>query len=230
MKKEEMFNIIGEVDEQKVATAGLAVKKIRKPIWIQWGTIAACLAVVAVLGVGMIQGDFTTIPNNTNTEDNHFSTMKPVINFEGVVTNVEGNKITMNNGQIVIITEDTVFGGDTNTSNPVSEDILIGNFIQGYTKDNVDGKEITANKIWCNEGRTSGSAKRIINFEGRVIKVEQNNIILDTGKIIKIDENTTITSSDGNSADIIEGDYIQGYSENIENSEIEAEYILVTIL
>ena len=49
MKKEELFNIIGEVDEQKVAAAGIAMntKKKSRPVWLKWGTMAACLCLVA---------------------------------------------------------------------------------------------------------------------------------------------------------------------------------------
>ena len=50
MKKEELFNIIGEVDEQKVAAAGMAMntKKKSRPVWVKWGAMAACLCLVAV--------------------------------------------------------------------------------------------------------------------------------------------------------------------------------------
>lgn len=50
MKKEEMFNIIGEVDEQKVAVAGMAMTARKKshPVWLKWGAIAACLCLVVV--------------------------------------------------------------------------------------------------------------------------------------------------------------------------------------
>ena len=49
MKKEELFNIIGEVDEQKVAAAGMAMnKKKSRPVWVKWGAMAACLCLVIV--------------------------------------------------------------------------------------------------------------------------------------------------------------------------------------
>ena len=47
MKKEELFNIIGEVDEQKIAAAGMAMnKKKSRPVWVKWGAMAACLCLV----------------------------------------------------------------------------------------------------------------------------------------------------------------------------------------
>lgn len=50
MRKEELFNIIGEVDEQKVVAAGMAMtsKKKSRPVWLKWGAIAACLCLVVI--------------------------------------------------------------------------------------------------------------------------------------------------------------------------------------
>ncbi len=46
MKKEDLFSLMGEVDEQKVADAqSLPVK--RSP-WLKWGAVAACICLVAV--------------------------------------------------------------------------------------------------------------------------------------------------------------------------------------
>lgn len=50
MKKEELFHMIGEVDEQKVAVAGMAMsaKKKSRAVWLKWGAMAACLCLVVV--------------------------------------------------------------------------------------------------------------------------------------------------------------------------------------
>ena len=220
MKKEDFFEVLGELDDNIVKGAKTPMKK--KVNWKAWSGMAACLALVAVFGVGMLH-------NNTTHEEPTIG-MKPVINFEGVVTAVDDNSVTLKDGKIVLITENTKFMGDPDTGNAVSEDILIGNFIQGYTEDDTAAAEITASKIWTNEGSTAGGGKRVINFEGRVAKVEQGSVILDNGKIVKLAEDTTVTHPDGSSAEIAEGDYIQGYAENAENSEIIAKYILVTTL
>lgn len=57
MKKEELFNIIGEVDEQKVAAAGMAMntKKKSRPVWLKWGAMAACLCLVVVVAMPFMQ-------------------------------------------------------------------------------------------------------------------------------------------------------------------------------
>ena len=72
MKKEELFNIIGEVDEQKVAAAGMAMntKKKSRPVWLKWGAMAACLCLVVV-------GAFT-IPNLQNETPHGQGTMEQV--------------------------------------------------------------------------------------------------------------------------------------------------------
>ena len=52
MKKEKLFSVIGDVDEQKVAVAGMTMaKKKTSPIWLKWGALAACLCLVIGLSV-----------------------------------------------------------------------------------------------------------------------------------------------------------------------------------
>lgn len=58
MKKEELFNIIGEVDEQKVASAGMAMsKKKSRPAWVKRGAMAACLCLVILVAMPFMQND-----------------------------------------------------------------------------------------------------------------------------------------------------------------------------
>lgn len=68
MKKEELFNIIGEVDEQKVAAAGMAMntKKKSRPVWLKWGAMAACLCLVVALLPLINSMVNTETPNNPN--------------------------------------------------------------------------------------------------------------------------------------------------------------------
>lgn len=61
MKKEELFNIIGEVDEQKIAAAGMAMnKKKSRPVWVKWGAMAACLCLVVTAFAGLLHQNFQT--------------------------------------------------------------------------------------------------------------------------------------------------------------------------
>ena len=56
MKKEELFEIIGEVDEHKVCEAGqvMSVKKKTNTVWFKWATIAACLCLILVASIPFI--------------------------------------------------------------------------------------------------------------------------------------------------------------------------------
>ena len=148
MTNEKLYEAIGEISDNKIKEAK-QVRKNKQPIWLKWGAVAACLCLVLVGSVVLMQRD--PEPAGVETEQSTIM-LKPVINFEGVVTAVEGNRVTLESGKIVLITEDTEFGGDPDTGNAVSEEILVGNYIQGYTEDDVDGAEVTAIKIWSNIG------------------------------------------------------------------------------
>ncbi len=84
--------------------------------------------------------------DSSDTETNELlPTAKIEINIEGVVTEVNGNKITLDNGKTVIITEETAF--ETQKIGeivPIDREILVGNFIQGFTLDDDTLGEVTA--------------------------------------------------------------------------------------
>lgn len=153
MRKEDFFEVLGELDNDIVEGAKMTMKKNvnRK----RWGAAAACIAAVAIVGIGVIYNGVTADPSD------------------------------------------------------------------------VGEPEISSSSV--NEERTGGG-KRVINFEGRVVKAEQDSVTLDNGKTVRITENTAVTAPDGSSAEVAVGDYIQGYAENAESSEIDAKYILITIL
>lgn len=60
MTKEELFSILGEVDERKVAAAGMAMaaQKKRRPVWVKWGALAACPAILCVVVIALLSGRF----------------------------------------------------------------------------------------------------------------------------------------------------------------------------
>ncbi|MDE7444789.1 MAG: hypothetical protein K2N15_03680 [Lachnospiraceae bacterium] len=156
MRKEDFFEVLGELDDDLVKGAKTNMKK--KAYWKVWGTMAACLAIVVALGIGVLQGGFMTNQNDEGAVTDNISdrptNLKPVINFEGVVTAVDGDRITLKDGKVILITDDTAFGGDPDTNNVVSDNIQVGNFIQGYTEGDADAEEVTANRIWTNETPT----------------------------------------------------------------------------
>ena len=152
MRKEDFFEVLGELDDDIVEGAKLTMKKNTN--WKRWGTAAACIAAVAIIGVGVHSG---------------------------------------------------------------------------VTADPSDVGKPEASTISVSEGRT-GTGKRVINFEGRVVETGQDSVSLDNGKTVRITEDTVVTAPDGSSAEIAVGDYVQGYAENAESSEIDAKYILITVL
>lgn len=184
MRKEDFFEVLGGLDGNYVIEASRKRKIKRRA----WAAMAACIAAAALVGMGLLQMDGHEEP---------IRTMKPVINFEGVVTAVEGDSILLNNGKTILITEDTRFMGDPDTGNPVSEEILVGNFIQGYTPDDADAAEITAGRIWTNEARAGSSEKRVVNFEGQVAEAGVSTAILADGRIVRITGDTSIAAPDG---------------------------------
>lgn len=70
---------------------------------------------------------------------------KIVINFEGTVSSVDENRITLDNGQVVIFDESTTF---TDVNGTVEHAALtVGDHIQGYTGDDPASAEVTAQRI-----------------------------------------------------------------------------------
>ena len=116
--------------------------------------IASVLALALLVGCnGQKDNDGTIEPQKPLINDGRSAgkpAQKPVVNFEGIVTAVDGDEVTLENGKIVVISADTVFAGDPDTNNAVSEDIAVGSFIQGYTEDEPTGSKITAAQVYTN--------------------------------------------------------------------------------
>lgn len=114
-----------------------------------------CLTALLMLWIfaGCSTADTTDVPSTAGATKG-----KVVINFEGTVTSVNGEEVTLENGKVIIVTSDTVFAGDPDTNNAVSQEIAAGNFIQGYTAEDPDGDRLTAAKIYCNTAAQSDDA------------------------------------------------------------------------
>lgn len=168
----------------------------------------ACICLAALMALSALTG---CTPKSTNVDSAQNS--KVVINFEGTVTAVNEEEITLENGKIIVISSDTVFAGDPDTNNAVSEEIAVGNFIQGYTKDDPDADRLSAGKIYCNAPQRTGG-KLVINFEGVVATVDGNRITLENGQVVLIAEDTVFSIASGVVEDAIlaEGYSIQGYT------------------
>lgn len=168
--------------------------------------LAMCLASV------MLFAALTACGSNASTPPDGGTTGKVVVNIEGTVTAVNGSEFTLDSGKVVVISADTVFAGDRDTNNAVSEDIAVGNFIQGYTKGDPDAERVSADKIYCNTAVQPGGGKLAVNFEGTVASVEESRITLENGQVILVTGDTVFSIASGVVENIIllEGDHIQG--------------------
>lgn len=50
---------LNELDNKYIEEAVNYKKKAKQPIWMKWGTLAACFAVVALIGAGVLHGGFS---------------------------------------------------------------------------------------------------------------------------------------------------------------------------
>lgn len=174
----------------------------------------ACICMVALMALSTLVGCSTA---GTASSDNAGGAPagKVVVNFEGTVTEISGDEVTLENGKIVVISSNTVFAGDPDTNNAVSKEIVVGNFIQGYTEDDPDAEKVSAGKIYCNAAVRTGG-KLVINFEGKVAAVEDDRITLDNGQTILISSDTVFSIASGVVENVIvsKGYNIQGYTED----------------
>lgn len=76
---------------------------------------------------------------------------KVMVNISGKITATDNNKITLDSGKVVVITDSTVFSDDPDMGEQeVSREFKIGNFICGYTTDDPNLPEVTAARIYQN--------------------------------------------------------------------------------
>ncbi len=59
MKKEEFIKVLGNINENYVKEAE-TIKTIKKPVWIKWGAMAACLAIIVYTGIRLFPKDTET--------------------------------------------------------------------------------------------------------------------------------------------------------------------------
>ena len=172
-----------------------------------------CICMAALMTLSTMVG---CSPADTTSADNAGSapTGKVGVNFEGTVTAVNGDEVTLESGKIIVITSDT------------------GNFIQGYTEDDPDSERVSADKIYCNVAARIGG-KLVINFEGKVAAVEDDRMTLENGQVVLISDDTVFSIASGVVEHIIlsEGYNIQGYTEDdAAASEITASRIHIIAL
>ena len=62
MKSEEFCEVLGDINETYVKEAGMN-RKARRPGWVRWGAIAACLCVMITGGILLAQNSRRAVPN-----------------------------------------------------------------------------------------------------------------------------------------------------------------------
>lgn len=173
-----------------------------------------CICMAALMALSALTGCSTG--GNTGAQNPADPpSAKVVVNIEGTVTAVNGEEVTLDSGKVVLISSDTVFAGDPDTNNAVSQEIAVGNFIQGYTQDDPDADRVSAHKIWTNTAPRTGG-KIVINFEGTVAAVEGDRVTLESGQVVLISSDTVFSVATGvvEQVTLSEGHTIQGYTED----------------
>lgn len=69
MKKENLYEVLGDIQEEYVNEAHGTAKKKARPVWLKWGAIAACLALICAIGIGLAQKVGINQPYTTNLND-----------------------------------------------------------------------------------------------------------------------------------------------------------------
>lgn len=52
MKKEQLYEVLGDINENYINDAHMTTKKNFRPVWLKWGALAACLCLVVIGSFG----------------------------------------------------------------------------------------------------------------------------------------------------------------------------------
>ena len=111
--------------------------KQNRKVW----TITTAVVIV-ILAAILLHNSLTPAPDATTDTDTPIVTVDQPTNFEGKVTETAVGSITLDNGRVVTLTDNT-----TVTMLDGSDGIIFpGNYIQGYAED-PDGNKIVAEYI-----------------------------------------------------------------------------------
>ncbi len=118
MRKEAMFEVLGDLDESYIKDAHNTVPvKVKKPVWVKWGSMAACLCLVMVCAVLPMTNNDTPMPSqeelppviDEGPAGMTMPEMVGIVEVNGVEYVVYGNKdkdILQNYGIPTELTED----------------------------------------------------------------------------------------------------------------------------
>lgn len=146
------------------------------------------------------------------------------VNIEGVIEEIDGNRIKLDSGLWVVITDAKVFEDDPDCgTEEVNRELAVGNMIAGYTEDDTKKDEVTAYAIYTNTAMQI-NAKVVVNIEGKIVEVDGNRIKLDSGKWVVITENTIFEDDPDCGVEkvndkFVVGNFIAGYTEDDPNAD-----------
>jgi hypothetical protein len=80
MKKEKLYEVIGEIDDNYINDAHMTVKKKSRSVWVKWGAMAACLCLIVA---GMVTINQPFVPSIPSKDNSHLA---DVPNNEGTTT------------------------------------------------------------------------------------------------------------------------------------------------
>lgn len=132
MKKEEFFDVLGEVDEQKVieANKGVSKKKKVQKTWLKWGALAACICIVIVSVIGISTKKQPLIVTLENGDEINFSTKGASVFYNIAIEIGDNRKLSESEASSIFgesnIEASVVFEKGTN------EFIMLGGTIDGF--------------------------------------------------------------------------------------------------
>ena len=59
MNRKDLYQSMNQIDDDILERSEVVVKRKAKPMWLKWGAMAACLAVVVIAGISMLTGNHT---------------------------------------------------------------------------------------------------------------------------------------------------------------------------
>ena len=103
MNAKKFSDAMSELDTKYVDEALNYKKKAKKPGWVKWGAMAACFAVIAVLGVGVFQSGLFGNKTDIATLDNGNEIIFVKSETAGSSIDIDGtnNKATYGNGSCI---------------------------------------------------------------------------------------------------------------------------------
>ncbi len=169
MKNERLVHAIGKINDDLIYNAVNDVKAGKKGGWLKWGAVAACLAVVAVLGVGLFQGGLF-----------------------GSRTDVA---ILDNGDKIIFVKTDTIGGSSSQLAYDVDIKQLTEKEVQSLFAD----LPVTAYAYYMDSNTDAGNSQNLIGFEGKIgnvkIIVSTSDIQLRDTVIVGMEESTEINGT-----------------------------------